>query len=170
MRRDSTQASRNRHCRAGRPIVSPLVPGCSVAGDQDPSRFLVRGSMRRRCPECKPAAPRQTPSVLRPWKTDSGGGWLGLGAQLTRRAASAPSGPPATRGERRSPCSGTLVWTCSPADVSTRGFRAGSPRALPDLLRGAPGGGRLRCGQDMSGVNISVVPEPPCADPNRWGY
>ena len=31
-----------RHCRAGRPILSPLIPGCSVAGDQDPSRFLVR--------------------------------------------------------------------------------------------------------------------------------
>jgi hypothetical protein len=34
LRRDSPQASRSRHCRAGRPILSPLIPGCSVAGDQ----------------------------------------------------------------------------------------------------------------------------------------
>jgi len=24
-------------------MLSPLIPGCSVAGDQDPSRFPVRG-------------------------------------------------------------------------------------------------------------------------------
>ena len=40
---DSPQASRSRHCRAGKPILSLLIPGCSVAGDQGPSRFPVRG-------------------------------------------------------------------------------------------------------------------------------
>ena len=39
MRGDSPQESRSRHCRAVRPILNPLIPGCSVAGDQDPSRF-----------------------------------------------------------------------------------------------------------------------------------
>ena len=43
MRRDSPQALRSRHCRAGRPILSPLIPGCSVAGDQGRSRSPVRG-------------------------------------------------------------------------------------------------------------------------------
>jgi hypothetical protein len=42
LRRNSPQASRSRHCRAGSPILSLLIPGCSVAGDQDPSRFPVR--------------------------------------------------------------------------------------------------------------------------------
>ena len=36
LRRDRPQASRSRHRRAGRPVLSPLIPGCSVAGDQDP--------------------------------------------------------------------------------------------------------------------------------------
>ena len=65
MRRDRPQASRSRHCRAGRPILSPLIPGCSVAGDQGTSRFPVRGPMPRRCPECKLAVPGQGPSVPR---------------------------------------------------------------------------------------------------------
>src|SRR6266516_7188272 len=65
LRRDRPQASRSRHCRAGRPILSPLIPGCSVAGDQDPSRLLIRGPMPRRCPECELATPRQRPSAPR---------------------------------------------------------------------------------------------------------
>ena len=46
MRRDRPQASRSRHRWAGRPILSPLIPGCSVAGDQDLSRFLIRARCR----------------------------------------------------------------------------------------------------------------------------
>jgi hypothetical protein len=45
LRRDRPQASRSRHRRAGRPVLSPLIPGCSVAGDQDPSRLLIRSPM-----------------------------------------------------------------------------------------------------------------------------
>jgi len=57
LRRDSPQALRSRHCRAGRPVLSSLIPGCSAAGDQGPSRFPVRGPVPRRCPECELAAP-----------------------------------------------------------------------------------------------------------------
>ncbi len=65
MRRDRPQASGSRHRRTDRPILSPLIPGCSVAGDQDPSRLLVRGPMPRRRPECELATPRQRPSAPR---------------------------------------------------------------------------------------------------------
>jgi hypothetical protein len=98
LRRDRPQASRSRHCRAGRPSLSPLIPGCSVAGDQGPSRFPVRGPMLRRCPEGELAAPRQGPSVPRPRE---GGFWRQMAARparATRRAASATSGFPAGRG------------------------------------------------------------------------
>ena len=46
-------------------MLSPLIPGCSVAGDQilPGSRFVA--PMPRRCPECKLAVPRQRPSVPR---------------------------------------------------------------------------------------------------------
>ena len=43
MRRDSPHALRSRDCRAGRPVLGPLIPGCSVAGGRGPSRFPVRG-------------------------------------------------------------------------------------------------------------------------------
>ena len=42
---DWPQASCSRHCRAGL-FWSPMIPGCSVAGDRGPPGFLVRG---RRC-------------------------------------------------------------------------------------------------------------------------
>jgi hypothetical protein len=93
LRRDSPQALRSRHGRAGRPILSPLIPGCSVAGDQGPSRSPVRGPMPRRCSDCKLAAPRQRPSAPRPRED---GFWRRMAARpprATRRAASAPSGP-----------------------------------------------------------------------------
>jgi hypothetical protein len=57
LRRDSPQASRSRHGRAGRPILIPLIPGCSVAGDQVLPGPRYGGPMPRRCPECKLAAP-----------------------------------------------------------------------------------------------------------------
>jgi hypothetical protein len=96
----------------------PLIPGCSVAGDQDPSRFLIRGPMPRRCPECELAASRQRPSVPRP----QGRRTLapdGCAFSLSNPACCfcdvwAPGGPR----EWRSPCSSTLVWACSSADVS----------------------------------------------------
>src|SRR5689334_13575819 len=56
---DRPQASRNRHRQAGRPILNPLLPGCSVAGDQGGSRLLAGGLVRRRCPECKLATPSE---------------------------------------------------------------------------------------------------------------
>jgi hypothetical protein len=118
LRRDRPQASRSRHCRAGRPVLSPLIPGCSVAGDQGPSRSPVRGPMPRRCPECKLAAPRERPSAPCPRKD---GFWRQMAARpprAIRRTGSAPSGGPASRGEWRSPSSDTLVWACSSADVS----------------------------------------------------
>jgi hypothetical protein len=118
LRRDRPQASRSRHCRAGRPILSPLIPGCSVAGDQGPSRSPIRGPMSRRCPECELAAPRQRPSAPRPGED---GFWRQMAARpprAARRAASAPSGAPAGRGEWRSPCSDPLVWACSSAEMS----------------------------------------------------
>jgi len=118
LRRDRPQASRSRHCRAGRPILSPLIPGCSVAGDQDTSRFPVRDPMPRRCPKCKLAAPRQKLSVPRPREDRFWRRMAGRPARATRRAAPALSGPPAGRGEWRSPCSATLVWVCSSADES----------------------------------------------------
>jgi hypothetical protein len=65
LRRERPQASRGRHCRAGRPVLGLLIPGCSVAGDQDPSRLLVRDPLPRRCPECELATPGQRPSVPR---------------------------------------------------------------------------------------------------------
>ena len=78
MRRDRPQASRNHYCRTRRPILSLLIPGCSVAGDQDPSWFLVRGPMPRRCPDVS------SPHLHRGGdlrgcalgKTDAGYGWL----------------------------------------------------------------------------------------------
>ena len=48
MRRDSPQASRSCHHRAGTPILSPLIPGCSVAGDQAPSRSASGEAASRR--------------------------------------------------------------------------------------------------------------------------
>jgi hypothetical protein len=78
LRRDRPQASRNHYCRTRRPILSLLIPGCSVAGDQDPSWFLVRGPMPRRCPDVS------SPHLHRGedlrccalGKTDAGYGWL----------------------------------------------------------------------------------------------
>jgi hypothetical protein len=70
LRRDSPQASRSRHRRAGRPILSPLIPGCSVAGDQGPSRLLIRArcrvGVRKVSAECELATPGQRPSAPRP--------------------------------------------------------------------------------------------------------
>ncbi len=89
LRRDRLQASRSRHRRVGKPILSPLIPGCSVAGDQDPSRLLIRGPMPRRCPECELATPRQRPPAPS-GRADAGGGWLHVqleqpGVPLLRR-------------------------------------------------------------------------------------
>jgi hypothetical protein len=95
--------ARKRHCQADRPILSPLIPGCSVAGDQDPSKFPVPGPTPRKCPECKLAAPRQRPSVPRPSEDGFWRRMAGRTARATRRAASVASGPPAARGEWRSP-------------------------------------------------------------------
>ena len=76
MRRDSPQASRSRHCRAGRLILSLLIPGCSVAGDQDPSRFPVRARCRVGVRNASsPDRGRDLPCRAL-GKTDSGGGWL----------------------------------------------------------------------------------------------
>ena len=109
MRRDSPQASRSRHCRAGTPILSPLIPGCSVAGDQDPSRSPVRGpdvaeasGMQARRTDA--ATFRAAPSG----KTDSGGGWLRVHSSDPACCFCAVWAP-AGRGKWRSPCSDTLV-------------------------------------------------------------
>jgi len=117
LRRDSPQASRSRHCRAGRLILSLLIPGCSVAGDQDPSRFPVRARCRVGVRNASsPDRGRDLPCRAL-GKTDSGGGWLRVqleqpGVLLLRRRG------PAGRGEWQSPCSDTLVWACSSAEMS----------------------------------------------------
>jgi hypothetical protein len=78
LRRDRPRASRSRHCRAGRPVLSPLIPGCSVAGDQDPSRFPVRARCRAGARNVStPHRGRDLPCRAL-GKTDSGGGWLGV--------------------------------------------------------------------------------------------
>jgi hypothetical protein len=96
LRRDSPQASRSRHCRAGRPILSLLIPGCSVAGDQEPSRFPVRARCRVDVRNASsPHRGRDLPCRAL-GKTDSGGGWLRVqleqpGVLLLRRLG--PGGP-----------------------------------------------------------------------------
>jgi hypothetical protein len=104
LRRDSPQASRSRHCRAGRPMLSPSDPRL-LRRRGSGSRF--GGPMPRRCPECKLAAPRQRPSAPRPRED---GFWRQMAARpprATRRAASAPSGSPASWGS-----GGRHVRTC----------------------------------------------------------
>jgi hypothetical protein len=93
----------------------PLIPGCSVAGDQDPSRFPVRARCRVGFRNASsPHRGRDLPCRAL-GKTDSGGGWLRVqleqsGVPLLRRLG--PGGPR----EWPSPCSDTLVWACSSAD------------------------------------------------------
>jgi hypothetical protein len=116
LRRDRPQARRVAPLPGRQAYSEPLIPGCSVAGDQDPSRFLIRGLMPRRCPECELAASRQRPSVPRPQGRRT----------LTPDGCAYSSSNPACcfcdvwarggRREWRSPCSGTLVWACSSAD------------------------------------------------------
>jgi hypothetical protein len=72
--------------------------------------------MSGRCPERKLAAPRQRPSAPRPREEGCWRRMAGRPTRATRRAASGLSGPPAGRGEWRSPRSATLVWVCSSAD------------------------------------------------------
>jgi hypothetical protein len=122
LRRDRPQASRSRHCRAGRPILSPLIPGCSVAGDQDPSRLLIRArcrvGVRKVSPECELATPRQRPSAPR-----SQGGRLlaadGCASSLSNPACCfcgvwARGGP---RGVAVAMFGLSLVWACSSAEM-----------------------------------------------------
>ena len=76
LRRDSPQAPRSRHCRAGRLILSLLIPGCSVAGDQEASKFPVRARCRVGVRNASlPDRGRDLPCRAL-GKTDSGGGWL----------------------------------------------------------------------------------------------
>lgn len=96
MRRDRPQASCSRYCRRRKPILGPLIPGRSVAGDQDPSRFLVRGPMPRTCPDVSSPHLRRGRDLrcCALGKTDAGGGWLRVcPTRASRRAASALSGP-----------------------------------------------------------------------------
>ena len=135
MRRDSPQASRSRHCRAGRLILSLLIPGCSVAGDQDPSRFPVRARCRVGVPECKLAGPRQRPSVPSPREDGFCGGWLRVQLEqpgvplLCRLCPRRAEG----RGQWRSPCSDTLVWACSSAEMSMSSMRISMHRPAYSL-------------------------------------
>jgi hypothetical protein len=111
LRRDRPQASRSRHRRADRPILSPLIPGCSVTGDQDPSRFLIRGPMARRCPECELATSRQGPSEPR-----SQGGRI-LAADGCASSSSNPA------------CCFCSVW--APSELTSR-LRASAGAAVAD--------------------------------------
>src|ERR1700730_2895872 len=78
------------------PILSPLIPGCSVAGTQDPSRFPVRA--RCRVGVRNASSPHRGGDLpcRALGKTDSGGGWLRVqleqpGVLLLRRLG--PGGP-----------------------------------------------------------------------------
>lgn len=92
MRRDSPQASR----RAGRLILSSLTPGCSVAGDQDPSKFPVRVRCRIDVRNASSSHRGRDLPCRALGKADSGGGWLRVqleqpGVLLLRRLG--PRGP-----------------------------------------------------------------------------
>jgi hypothetical protein len=117
LRRGSPQASRSPHCRAGRPILSPLIPGCSVASGSfrapGPGARCSGGIPNVSSPHRGRDLPRRALG-----KMDSGGRWLRVHLERPRRTASAPSGARASRGEWRSPCSDTLVWACSSAEMS----------------------------------------------------
>jgi hypothetical protein len=67
-----------RYLRAREPTLSLLIPGCSVAGDQDPSRFVVGGPMPRSYPDMSSPHLRRgrdlRSSAL--GKTETGSGWL----------------------------------------------------------------------------------------------
>ena len=96
MRRDSPRASRSRSCRAGRLILSFLIPGCFVAGNQDPSGFPVRARCRVGVPECKLAGPRQRPFVPRSREDGFCGGWFRVQLEqpgVLLLAVWAPGGP-----------------------------------------------------------------------------
>jgi hypothetical protein len=112
LRRDRPQASRSRHCRAGRLILSLLIPGCSVAGDQDPSGFPVRARCRVGVGNASsPDRGRDLPCRAL-GKTDSAAD--GCASSLSNPACCFSAvWAPAGRGEWRSPCSDTLVWACS---------------------------------------------------------
>jgi hypothetical protein len=128
MRRDRPQASRSRHRRVGRPILSLLIPGCSVAGDQDPSRLPVRFGARCRVGVWNVSSPHQGRELpCRALRED--GCWPRMAARpvrVTRRAASAACGPPAGRGSGGRYARLSLVWACSSAcyaEMSTLSVR-----------------------------------------------
>jgi len=99
-------------------MLSPLIPGCSVAGDQDPSRFPVRARCRVGVRNASsPHRGRDLPCRAL-GKTDSGGGWLRVQLEqpgMLLCGVWAPGGPREWRsprpGSSRSPTSSTWPRT-----------------------------------------------------------
>ena len=157
-----------RSCRAGRPILGPPIPGCSVAGDQDPSRFLIRSEPDAvgardvsSLHQSRPSAPRHS---------GEDGCWRRMAARparATRRAAPAAPGPRRAEGAAVAMSGLSLVRACSSAELRTLRSRS--------VMRLLACRHRLRQPQNSDALFVS---QPPLRIPGhraagcsrRWSY